>query len=57
MRQAWPIASLSGCRRSGSDSGFAVVSWAYGHTVYFSWADLGPGALLARDGVSSLANG
>jgi hypothetical protein len=28
--------SLSGCRRSGSDNGFTVVSWAYGRTARFS---------------------
>ena len=28
--------SLSGCRRSGSDNGFTVVSWAYGCTARVS---------------------
>jgi hypothetical protein len=29
--------SLSGCRRSGSDSGFAVVTWAYARSARFSY--------------------
>jgi hypothetical protein len=29
--------SLSGCRRSGSDSGFGVVSWAYARSARFSY--------------------
>jgi hypothetical protein len=29
--------SLSGCRRSGSDSGFAVVTWAYAPSARFGY--------------------
>ena len=29
--------SLSGCRRSGSDSGFGVVNWAYARSARFSY--------------------
>jgi hypothetical protein len=29
--------SLSGCRRSGSNSGFAIVSWAYARSARFSY--------------------
>jgi hypothetical protein len=29
--------SLSGCRSSGSDGSFTVVSWAYGRTAPFSY--------------------
>jgi len=42
----WPVgvpglepgtSSLSGCRRSGSGSGFAIVSWAYARSARFSY--------------------
>ena len=42
----WPVgvpglepgtSSLSGCRRSGSNSGFAIVSWAYARSARFSY--------------------